>query len=118
MFLAHLSTMCSSLEALRWYCIHRTPCLVRRASSTISFNIFSSQITGSVCTKLGRNVPLDVLFEKKIIKLDSTKNYGCHGNQLEFFKQFLKNHLLWNPWLDFEIISQEYDPFQNLFAKF
>ena len=36
-------------------------------------------------------------------------------------KKFLKNLLLWNPWSDFEIISQEYsfgDPFQKLFAKF
>ena len=36
-------------------------------------------------------------------------------------KKFLQNLLLWNQWLDFEIISQECsfcDPFQNLSAKF
>ena len=49
-----------------------------------------------------------------------TSKTGCHGNEIEFFKQFFKNPLLWNRWSDFEIISQEYslgDPFQKLFAK-
>ena len=40
-------------------------------------------------------------------EFDSVKNSGCHGNQIEFFKDFFKNLLLWNHWSDFEIISQE-----------
>ena len=61
--------------------------------------------------------PLQNLFTE----FDSIKNSGCHGNEIEFFKQFLKNFLLRNCWSDFEIISQECslgDPFQKLFVKF
>ena len=53
-------------------------------------------------------------------EFDSIKNSGCNGNEMEFFKQFVKN-LLWNRVSDFEIISHECslgDPFQKLFAKF
>ena len=59
--------------------------------------------------------------QKMFTEFDSIKNSGCHGNEIEFFKQFFKNLLLWNRWSDFEIISQKCslcDPFQNLFAKF
>ena len=51
----------------------------------------------------------------------SIKNSGCQGNEIEFFKQFFKNLLLWNLWSDCEIISQECslcDTFQNISAKF
>ena len=54
-------------------------------------------------------------------EFDSIKNSGCHGNQMEFFKEFFKNLLLWKCWSDFEIVSQDCslgDPFQKLFAKF
>ena len=61
------------------------------------------------------------LLQKLFTEFDSIKNSGCHGNEIEFFKQFFKNLLLWNQWSDFEIISQECffgDPLQKLFAKF
>ena len=51
--------------------------------------------------------------QKLFTEFDSIKNSGCHGNEIEFFKQFLKN-LLRNGWSDFKIISQERslgDPF-------
>ena len=60
-------------------------------------------------------------FQKLFTEFDSIKNSGCHGNEIEFFKQFFKNLLLWNRWSDFEIISQECslgDPFQKLLVKF
>ena len=47
-------------------------------------------------------------------EFDSIENSGCHGNEIEFFKQFFKNLLLWNRLSDFEINSQENslgDPF-------
>ena len=54
-------------------------------------------------------------------EFDAIKNSGCHGNQMDFFKQIFKNRLLWNRRSDFEIISQECslgDPFQKVFAEF
>ena len=93
--------------------------VIRCASSTISLNIFSSQTAGPIWTKLGRNVPSEVLFKNCSQNLIPSKT-GCHGNGIEFFKQFFKNLLLRNCWTDFEIISQECflgDPFQKLFAK-
>ena len=59
--------------------------------------------------------------QKLFTEFDSIKNSGCHGNEIEFFKQFFKNLLLWNRWSDFEIISQECslgDPFHKVFTKF
>ena len=59
--------------------------------------------------------------QKLFTEFDSIKNSGCHGNEMEFFKQFFKNLLLRNCWSDFEIISQECslgDPFQKLLMKF
>ena len=59
--------------------------------------------------------------QKMFTEFDSIKNSGCHGNEIEFFKQFFKDLLLWNHWFDFEIISQKCSlgaPFQRFFAKF
>ena len=56
--------------------------------------------------------------QKLFTEFDSIKNSGCHGNEIEFFKQFSKNHLLWNRRSDFEMISQKCslgDPFKNCF---
>ena len=56
--------------------------------------------------------------QKLFTEFDSIKNSGCHSNEIEFFKQFFENLLLWNRWSNFEIISQECsfrDPFQKLF---
>ena len=61
------------------------------------------------------------LLKKLFTEFDSIKNSGCHGNEIEFFKQFFKNLLLWNHWSDFEIISQECffgDPLQNCLRNF
>ena len=84
--------------------------------------------------------PLQTLFTE----FDSIKNSGCHGNEMEFFKQFFKKlhknmalvngdvlhfrdmkkffkNLLRNCWSDFEIIPKECSsgvPFQKLFVKF
>ena len=65
-------------------------------------------------------------FQKLFAKFWSLeKNMAAmgEGDFLHFtdMKKFLKNLLLWNPWSNFEIISQECslgDPFQKLFAKF
>ena len=65
-FLAHLNTACSR-GAFGWSS-------VRHASSTISLNI-SSQTSEPIWTKLGRNVPLEVLLK------------NCSQNQK-----------LWLPW--------------------
>ena len=60
------------------------------------------------------------LLQKLFTEFDSMKNSGCHGNKIDFFKQFFKHLLLWNRWSNFEIISQKCflgDPFQKLSAK-
>ena len=57
---------------------------------------------------------------KLCAELDSIKNSGYYGSEMDFFKQFFKNLLLLNCWSNFKIISQERslgDPFQKLFAK-
>ena len=59
--------------------------------------------------------------KKLFTEFDSIKDSGCHGNEIEFLKQFFKNLLLWNRKSDFEIISQKCslgDPFQKMVAKF
>ena len=33
--------------------------------------------------------------QKLFTEFDPIKNFGCHGNEIEFFKQFFKNLLLW-----------------------
>ena len=78
-------------------------------------------MAGPIWTKLGRNVPSEVLFKKCSQNFFSIKNSGCHSNKMEFFKRFLKNLLLWNRWSDSKIISEECsfgDRFQKLLAKF
>ena len=58
-FLAHLSTTCSRKVLRVVRCLSSVVC---HESSTISLHIFTSQITGPIWTKLGRNVPWEVLF--------------------------------------------------------
>ena len=112
-FLAHLSTTCSR-GALR----------VVRCPSCVINNFFKHLLLPN------REVNLDQTWQgcslggplqKLFTEFDSIKNSGCHGNEIEFFKQFFKNLLLKNGWSDFKIISQKCslgDPFQNLSAKF
>ena len=57
LILAQLSAQRAQAELLGWSCV------VRRVSSTISLNIFFSQTTGPIWTKLGRNVSCEVLSE-------------------------------------------------------
>ena len=59
--------------------------------------------------------------QKLFTEFYSIKNSGCRSNEIEFFKHFFKNLLLWNRWSDFEIISWECsfgDPFQKCSRKF
>ena len=86
-------------------------------SSTISFNIFSSQTAGPIWTKLGRNVPWEVLFKKYSQNLIPSKTLVAMATKLNFLSNSLKIFLCWS---DFKIISQECslgDPFQKVFAK-
>ena len=56
---------------------------VQNVSFGKGLNIFSSQTTWPVWT-----VPWEVLFQKLFTEFDSIQNSGCHGNEMEFFKQF------------------------------
>ena len=91
LFLAHLSTTCSR-GAFRMVMCPLS--IVRCESSTISLNIFSSQTTEPIWTKLGRNVPLEVLFKTCSQNLIPSKTLVYHCNEIEFFKQFFENLLL------------------------
>ena len=64
LLLAHLSTTCSR-ELLESPGVCRTSfvVVVHLLSSTISLNIFSFQTAVPIWTKLGRNVPWEVLFK-------------------------------------------------------
>ena len=61
---------------------------VRRVLSTISLNIFSSQTTGPIWTKLGRNVPWEVLF--KIC----SQNLNFLSNSLKIFSSKTAGQIL------------------------
>ena len=85
-FLAHLSTACS-----------RGAFRVVMCPSCVVNNFFKHFLlpnrwanldqTWQECSLGG---PLKNLFTE----YDSIKNSGCHGNEIEFFKQFFKNLLL------------------------
>ena len=97
---AHLSTKFSK-AALRSPGVHL-------ASSTISLKIFSSQTAGPIWTKLAGMFVWRASLKKMFTEFDSIKNSGCHGNKMNFFKQFFKNLLLWNSWSNFEIINKNF----------
>ena len=109
-FLAHLSTTCSRGTFRVVMC---PSCVVNNFFKHLLPNRWANlDQTWQECSLGG---PLQKLFTE----FDSIKNSGCHGNEIEFFKQFFKN--FWNGWSNFEMISQECslgDPFQKLFAKF
>ena len=111
--LAHLSTTCSRGAFKMVMC-----------PSSVVYNFFKHFLLPNRWANLDQTwqeCSLGVILQKLFTEFDSIKNSGCHGNEIEFFKQFFKNFLLWNRWSDFEIISQECslgDPFQKLFAKF
>ena len=81
---------------------HRVSCVVNNFFEHLLLpnHWANSDQTWQECS-LGR--PLQNLFTE----FDWIKNSGCHGNEIDFFKQFFKNLLLWNHRSDFEIISQE-----------
>ena len=112
-FLAHLSTTCS-----------RGAFRVVMCPSCVVNNFFKHLLLPNCWANLDQTwqeCSLGGPLQKVLTEFDSIKNSGCQANEIEFFKQFFKNLLLWNHWSDFEIISQECslgDPFKNLFAKF
>ena len=111
--LAHLSTMCSR-GAFR---------VVMCLLSVIN-NFFQHLLLPNRWANLDQTwqgCSLGVPLQKLFTEFDSIKNSGCHGNEIEFFKQFFKNLVLWNHWSDFEIISQKCtlgDPFQKCSQNF
>ena len=107
-FLAHPSTTCSRGAFRKVMC---PSCVVNNCFKHFLLPNRWANLdhTWQECSMGG---PLQKLFTE----FDSIKNSGCHGNEIEFFKQFFKNLLLWNRWSDFEIILQECslgDPFQK-----
>ena len=108
LFLAHLSTTCSR-EAFR---------LVMCRSCIVN-NFFKHLLLPNCLANLGQTwqeCSLGGPLQKLLTEFDSLRNSGCHGNEIEFFKQFFKT--LWDRWSDFEIISQKLgDPFQKLITK-
>ena len=64
--------------------------VVMYPSSTISLNIFSSQTAGPIWTKLGRNVPWEVLFKKCSQKLIPSKTLVAMATKLNFLSNSLK----------------------------
>ena len=111
--LAHLSTTCS-----------RGAFRVVMCPSSVVNNFFKHLLLPNRWANLDQTWQECFLggpLQKIFTEFDSIKIFGCHGNEIEFFKQFFKNLLLWNRWSDFEIISQKCslgDPFQKVFAKF
>ena len=86
-FLAHLSTTCSR-GAFR---VVMCPSSVfRRASLTISLNIFSSQTVGPIWTKLGRNISWEVLFKTCSQNLIPSKTLVAMATKLNFLSISLK----------------------------
>ena len=112
-FLAHLSTTCS-----------RGAFRVVRCPSCVINNFFKHLLLPNCWASLDQTwqeCSLGGPLQKLFTEIDSIKNSGCHGIEIEFFKQFFKNLLLLNRWSNFEIISHECslgDPFQNLLTKF
>ena len=87
-FLAHLSTTCSR-GALR---------VVMCASSVVN-NFFKHFLLPNRWASLDQTwqkCSLGGPFQKLFTEFDSIQNSGCHGNEIEFFKQFLKILLLRN----------------------
>ena len=80
-------------------------------------------MAGPIWTKLGKNVPWEVLFKNCSKNLIPSKTLVAMVSKWIFLKEFFEN-LLWNHWSDFEIIiiilkeCSMGDPFQKLYAKF
>ena len=89
-----------------------------------SLKIFSSETASRILKLFHRDVPWVTLFKNCSWNYDPSKIVALvNGGFLHYteMKEFFKNLLLWNHWLDCEIISQICslgDPFQKLFVKF
>ena len=100
LFLAHLSTTCSrgAFRVVRcWSCVvGRATCIVNNFFEHLLLPIPSANLdqTWQECSLGG---PLQKLFTE----FDSIKNSGCHGNEIEFFKQFLKKSSPLEPLVQF-----------------
>ena len=111
--LSHLSTTCS-----------RGAFRVVRCLSCVVNNFFKHLLLPNRWTNLDQTwqeCSLGGPLQKSFTEFYSIKNFGCHGNKIEFLSNSLKNLLLRKGWSDFKIISQECslgDPFQKLFTKF
>ena len=108
---AHLSTMCS-----------RGAFRVAMCQSCVVNNFFKHLLPNYLANldQPWQECSLEGPLQKLFTEFDSIKSCGCHGNEMEFCKQFYKN-LLWNHWSDFEKNSSECssgDPLQKLFVKF
>ena len=121
LLLAHLSTKYLGGAFRMGMC----PSSVVRHPSCVVNNFFKHPSSPpKLLGQFGSNLAgmfLGCPLQKLFTEFDSIKNSGCHGNEMEFFKQFFKNLLPWNHWSDFEMISQKcslVDPFQKLCAKF
>ena len=82
-FLAHLSTTCS-----------RGAFRVVRGPSCVVNNFFKHLLLPNRLANLDQTwqeCSLGGPLQKLFTKFDSIKNSGCHGNEIEFFKQFFKN---------------------------
>ena len=81
-FLAHLSTTCSR-GAFR---------VVRCPSSNVN-NFFKHLLPNRWANldQTWQECYLGGPLQKLFTEFDSIKNSGCHGNEIEFFKQFFKN---------------------------
>ena len=93
-FLAHLSTTCSRgafRVVMCLLCIAKNPLNISKLLGQFGPNLAGMFLGRSSFKNVHR-----IWFHQKL----------CHGNKMEFLKQFFKN-LLWNRWSDFEIISQE-----------
>ena len=79
-FLAHLNTTCSRGDLRVVMCL----------SSTISISIFSSQTAGPIWTKLGRDVPWQVLFENSSHNFIPSKTLVAMATEWNFLSNSLK----------------------------
>ena len=94
-FLAHLSTTCS-----------RGAFRVAMCPSCVVNNFFKHLLLPNRWANLdqtGQECSLGGPFQNLFSEFNSIKNSGCHGNEIEFFKQFLKNLFFRNRRSDFEI---------------
>ena len=85
-FLAHLSTTCS-----------RGAFRVVMCPSCVVNNFFKHLLLPNRWANLDQTwqeCSLGGPLQKLFTEFDSIKNSGCHGNEIEFFKQFFKNLLL------------------------